>query len=426
MRIQAVHLLGVLLVLLGPAPEVWSQSEQSGSGIGHDGAPIQGVLKRLDEQGRLLLQQGDQQQVVERGQLAYWGRLAAAKGGAWLLTSGGSRIVADVTSWNEEKVTLESRTWQQATIPVASLRAIIFRPPTSAVRQDRLLKKIQEHDAGEDLVFLQDGDILRGGVLGFSTRGEILPLVRIRIAGQAEAARIPYSKVQAVAFRRPAADSPGLTANRWVVGFRDGSRLSVKSLKQQGTALHALLASDLELVCQPDPAGQAWQDVVYLRPLDDRTQYLSDLEPLGYKHVPFLGASWTYQMDQSVTGGRLASGGVLFEKGIGMHSTSRLAFEVPDSAGWFHAEIVLDDSAGRRGSVIFLVYCQRAAEGESTASWEMAFQSEVVRGGELPGRVRVSLEGVRRLALVVQHADRGDVKDHADWLHARITIKPAE
>ncbi len=426
MRKQAVFLLLAILTLLGPSTQAWSQGEHARSGVGHDGTPIQGKLKRLDEQGRLVLEQGDQQKVVESGQLAYWGRLAAAREGAWLLMSGESRIVADLISWNEERVTVESRYWQQATVPVASLRGIVLRPPTSVARQDRLLRQIQEHVAGEDLVFLQDGDILRGAVLGFAAMRDMLPLVRIRIAGQAEAARIPFSKVQAVAFRHLPAGSAEDPANRWVVGFRDGSQLSVKSLKQQDTELHSIMEHGLKLVRQTAPGRDAWHDVVYLRPVDPKTQYLSDLEPLGYKHIPYLGAAWSYQMDHGVMGGRLTSGGVLYEKGIGMHSTSRLAFEVPANAGWFHAEMGLDDSAGRRGSVVFLVYCQRATEEESTSSWEMVFQSEVVRGGDVPGRVRVSLEGVRRMALVVQHADRGDVKDHANWLQARITIKPSE
>ena len=419
-------LLVILMVLLGPAPRAGAQGGHSGSGVGHDGIPLEGVLKRLDTEGRLVLQDGDQQRLLPRQQLAYWGSLATAREGAWLLTNRGSRIVAELTSWSEETVRMESRSWQEGRVPVASLRAIILRPPVSAARQDLLLQQIREHARDEDLLFLQDGDILRGGVLGLSAREAPPRLVRIRIAGQAEAVQIPYSKIQAVAFRRSQGDLAVDSADRWVIGFRDGSRLSVKSLRQQGNVLHALLDNNLELVRQPKPGAGAWQDVVYLRPVDERTRYLSDLQPLGYKHIPFLGTAWRYQMDQSVTGGRLASGGLLFEKGIGMHSTSRLAFEVPAKADAFHAEIGLDDSAGRRGSVIFLVYCQRAVEEESAGSWEMVFQSEVVRGGELPGRVRVSLEGVERLALVVQHADRGDVRDHADWLQARITLKPSE
>jgi len=422
MRFPAASLLALLLTPL----QAWSQPAPPPSGVGHDGARIEGILQRLDQEGQLVLHQGGQPRVIKTGELAYWGRLAAASEGAWLLTNQGSRIVADVTAWNEGQVQVESRAWQPGTIPVASLRAIILQPPASAALQDTLLQRIREHAGEDDLLFLQGGDILRGGVLGTSQRREILPLIRIRIAGRAEEVRVPHSRVQAVAFRRPSKQAAGDSNARWVVGFRDGSRLSVESLRQQETRVHCLLEEGLELVRRPAPEGQAWRDVVYLRPLDNRTVYLSDREPLGYKHVPFLGASWPYHMDRSVTGGRLASGGVVYEKGIGMHSTSRLAFEVPENAGSFDAEIGLDDRAGLRGSVIFLVYCQQAMEGESPAGWEVLFQSDVVRGGELPQRVRVPLEGVRRLALVVQHADRGGVRDHANWLHARFTIKPAE
>lgn len=426
MRFPAVTLVTGILVLLLTPLQATSQSGSPSSGMGHDGARFEGVLQRLDEEGQLVINREGQRRVIQAGQLVYWGKLADAREGAWLLTNQGSRIVANLTAWSEGQVRVESRAWQPGTIPVSSLRAVILQLPASVARQDSLLHRVQKHAGEDDLVFLQGGDILRGGMLGMSPNKEILPVIRIRIAGRAEDVRVPLSRVQAIAFRRAPSETRGNTGAHWVVGFRDGSRLAVESLAQQENAIRCQLEEGLELVRRPARAGQAWQDVVYLRPLDNGTVYLSDREPLGYKHLPFLEASWPYHMDRSVTGGRLAVAGVAYEKGIGMHSTSRLAFEVPENAGSFQAEIALDDSAGRRGSVVFLVYCQKAVEEENSGGWEALFQSEVVRAGQLPQQVRVPLEGIRRLALLVQHADRGDVRDHANWLHARFTIKPVQ
>ena len=426
MRFRAAPLMtGILLLLLTPL-QVTSQSGSPGSGIGHDGDRFEGVLQQLDEEGQLVIKQGGQRRVIQAGQLVYWGKLADAREGAWLLTNQGSRIVAKLTAWSEGQVHVESRSWQPGTIPVSSLRGVMLQIPASVARQDDLLHRVQDHAGEEDLLFLQGGDILRGGMVGISPGKESLPVIKIRIAGRADDVRVPLSRVQAIAFRRVSSQARGIAGARWIIGFHDGSRLAVKKLVLQENAIRCLLEDGLELVRRPAGAGQAWQDVVYLRPLDRGTVYLSDREPLGYKHIPFLDASWPYHMDRSVTGGRLAVSGVAYEKGIGMHSTSRLAFEVPENAGSFQAEIALDDSAGRRGSVVFLVYCQKAVAEEKSGPWEAIFQSDVVRAGQLPQEVRVPLAGVRRLALLVEHADRGDIHDHANWLHARFTIKPVQ
>ena len=104
----------------------------------------------------------------------------------------------------------------------------------------------------------------------------------------------------------------------------------------------------------------------------------------------------------------------MFPKGLGMHTTSRLAYDV---AGFrrFEAEIALDESTGRRGSVVFKVLLQ-----DSAGAWNPAYESPVIRGGEAPTPIAVELKGAARLALIVEFADRGDELDHANWLQARL------
>lgn len=156
--------------------------------------------------------------------------------------------------------------------------------------------------------------------------------------------------------------------------------------------------------------------VSYLRPTKSDVVYLSDLEPIGYKHIPFLKMDWPWQADRNALRGPLSSaGGMYYAKGLGMHSTARLAFQLENQFEEFQAEVCLDDSAGQNGSVVFRVF----TFGEPQ-KWEETYKSPVVRGGELPRAVRVPLNGATRLALVVDFADRGDVLDRANWLGARV------
>jgi hypothetical protein len=142
--------------------------------------------------------------------------------------------------------------------------------------------------------------------------------------------------------------------------------------------------------------------------------YLSDLKPIGYLHVPFLDMTWPLGIDRNVLGGQLRSGGKVYFKGLGMHSTARVAYDLPHSVRAFQAELAVDDCAGLNGSVVFSVYLHDGRD-----DWKLAFQSEIVRGGQQTVPISVDVAGAKRIALIVDFADQGDVLDYADWLSAR-------
>ena len=142
--------------------------------------------------------------------------------------------------------------------------------------------------------------------------------------------------------------------------------------------------------------------------------YLSDLAVLGYKHIPFLDTSWPYRLDRSVSGGRLRHAGHVWTKGLGMHSSSRLAVETGGQYQELQAELAIDQRAAA-GKCDF----SRVRPG-AAGNWNMAYESGVVRGGEPLVPMRVDVRSAERLALIVDFADRADQWDHANWLNARL------
>jgi hypothetical protein len=106
----------------------------------------------------------------------------------------------------------------------------------------------------------------------------------------------------------------------------------------------------------------------------------------------------------------------VWTKGLGIHSTSQVAYDLGGRYRRFQAELALDDQAGVRGSVTCRVVFQ-----DAQGQWQRAFESPVVRGSqEKPLPISVDVSGVKRMALIVDFADRGDVLDHANWLNARL------
>ena len=156
-------------------------------------------------------------------------------------------------------------------------------------------------------------------------------------------------------------------------------------------------------------------ELKFLMSFGPQVTYVSDLTRLDHKHIPYLDMPWGFGVDRNLLGGRLRGGGHVYAKGLGMHSTARLAFPLDRAYRWFEAELAVDDAAGDGGSVNFRVV-RAGADGR----WQDAYRSPIVRGGDKPIPIRVDLRGATHLVLIVEFADRGDQLDYADWLDARL------
>jgi hypothetical protein len=161
-------------------------------------------------------------------------------------------------------------------------------------------------------------------------------------------------------------------------------------------------------------AGGSVGDVNFLQSLGGRLVYLSDLEAVEYRHVPYLEVGWPLGRDRNVLGGPLVVGGKRYLKGLGMHSAGRASYRLDGKYQRFEATVAIDDAANGRGSVTFGVYVLR--DGKLSE----AYKSGIVRGGNAPQRASVDVAGAQGITLVVDYAERGDEMDRADWLDARL------
>jgi hypothetical protein len=69
------------------------------------------------------------------------------------------------------------------------------------------------------------------------------------------------------------------------------------------------------------------------------------------------------------------------------------------------------------GSVVFRVLLPGADGG-----WTTVYRSPTIRGGSAITPISVDVGKARRMALIVDFADRGDVLDYANWLNARLCV----
>lgn len=365
----------------------------------------------------------NKEQIVPLDDLLDWGQPAEVRKSSYLLLVDGGVLAGEVMSITADHVLIRSARrpglWKPSRVLRKEVAAIVYQSSAHPAEREQADDKLLRETDLQDRLLLLDGDSLRGSLLDTATSEEegMSPLVRFLIPGGKEPLRIPQDRVVAAVLGKRATSAIE-SAGFWL-GLADGSVIHAVGVSPADEIVSIVLASGTTLEAAAvdadvEPPESFWSRVTFLQPYPQRVTYLSDLKTIGFKHVPLLGWEQDYANDRSVSRSRLRADGRSFVKGIGMPATSRLAYEIPEGAKRFEAEIAIDDDAGRAASVIFRVFL------ESTGgSWKPAFESKTLRGGDDRQSVRIELGDARRLALVADMADQGDQRDWADWLNGR-------
>ena len=115
-----------------------------------------------------------------------------------------------------------------------------------------------------------------------------------------------------------------------------------------------------------------------------------------------------------VVGAPIRIRGKEFARGVGTHAESRLRVEIRGKARRFFAQVGVDDSAGEKGTVEFIV------SGDGKVLW----RSGILKGGKPAVPVEVNLAGVQIMTFRVSDGGDGADSDHADWAEAGIEMEP--
>ena len=138
-----------------------------------------------------------------------------------------------------------------------------------------------------------------------------------------------------------------------------------------------------------------------------RTVWLSALD------LSQMTAGWSVpKVDREIGGQPLVIAKTPFEHGVGTHAASNFRVDLGGHASRFTAQVGVDDSAGGKGSVEFIV------SGDRKILW----QSGRMTGGQPAKPVDVDLTGVKTLGLQVTDGGDGSSDDRADWADAKITV----
>ncbi len=282
-----------------------------------------------------------------------------------MVFAGGGVIVANTVKIVDDTLVVNSSLAGNVVLPLRLVAGIVFEPSADRARYDRTLDRVLSLTSQVDRIILDNGDELTG------TISSIDPAT-LHLKSDTGDWDLEQAKLRAVLFNSILIDRPSPTGLRVVVGWQDGSRTAAVSLVSDGKIAQLKLVGGVNV---PLPM----ESIVALQAMGGAVEYLSDLKPASYRHIPFLELSWPFETDRSVQGSLLMVDGKLYLKGLGMHSPSRITYELDQDYRRFDAEVAIDAEAGRRGSVVLRVFAD-----DGSGAWQERATSQIMRGGEPP------------------------------------------
>jgi hypothetical protein len=316
--------------------------------------------------------------------------------GEHVVFANGDRLPGAVEALDGER--LRFRMGKQAlSLPLSALSVLWLAAPDGA-EPDRLLRRLAAEARTRDTVLLRNGDAVEGVVTGLDARGLRLEVNRKELT-------VERGKVAVVALNTELTTplTPKGAYARLVL--RDGGRLSLASAACADG--RTLTGETLFKAAVSFPV----EDVVALSVQGGPAVYLSELKARSFEHVPYLGVAWPYVLDGSAGRRDLRLGGSTFDRGVGMHTESRLTYDLAGGYRRFEALVGLDDKTGKGGSARVRVL----VDGRSK---DVGNGPLTPRNG--PVTVRVDVTGAKELTLVAEFGERGGVQGHVNWADARL------
>lgn len=312
------------------------------------------------------------------------------RGDALVLLAGGDWLVGKIESGDDTGFDLDTRDLGRVRLPLEAVRAVRFQ--IGEVLRERF------DPAGEagavrdrrDRVSLMNGDVLKGFLV--SIGGD-----RVVIDTDLGESPVPRRVVRRVDLASDAA--PVGTVDTRVTLVNSG-RLAVAGLSYDGSSsATARDRSGAPVTIPIDRVG-----VVDF--LGGRWRPLTSVLPVSAEHTPMLSLDWTWRTNRNVLGGALVVDGERFDYGLGVHSRASLIYELTDDVSTFVTSFGIDDDSGSFASVDVRILVDD----------QIRFEQADVRPGKLYGPVRVPVRGARRIELVVDFGEAGDLQDRFDWI----------
>ena len=282
------------------------------------------------------------------------------------------------------------------TVPLDSVLGLVLTAPGESEAFDQLWDRVRSEPRNTEVVWLANGDRMTGGFLGMDDRA-----IKLQVDGKA--VEVDRTGVVAVGFDPAVVSYPRPASGFLEMTMSDGSRLGVTGAKLEKGQVVATSRFGQPIRF---PIG----DLVRLDPRTEAVTYLSERKVDAENYVAFLGPTRAFRVDRTVDGHHFQLGGQVYERGLGTQSRTFLGYKLKPGDRRFQALVGVDERAGPLGNVVFRVL----TDGQPQVT------TPPMTSRDTPRAIDIDVSKAKLLILVTEFGERGDVRDLADWVEARI------
>ncbi len=318
--------------------------------------------------------------------------------GSHLLLPEGDRLMRVVVgSTTDTGIDVQSQSaLGNLTVPLECVLGLIMAAPTEPDALDQLWNRVAGESRTAEVVWMANNDRLTGAFLGLDDRA-----AKLQIDGKP--VEIDRTGIVAVGFDPSLVAYPRHDSFYLDLTLVDGSRFGVIDAKLERGQVVATARFG-------QPVRVPIGDVIRIDPRSDAVVYLSDRKVDAQDNSGYLGAPRPLRIDRTVDGHGFQLGGRPYDRGLGTQSRTLLAYKLKPGDRRFQALVGVDDRAGPLGNVVFRVLTDRKPR----------FATPTMTCRDAAVAIDVDISEAKLLILITDFGERGDVRDLADWVEARI------
>ena len=300
----------------------------------------------------------------------------------------GSRLLGSQVAVTGQELKLTSTAYGIVTARKNVVRSLRFM--ANETKFDDAWQKILARDSKKDLIVVRKDEKLDflAGVAGtiddqivkFLVDGEEVPVKRERVYGLIFQPTAAVGKAQAI------------------IDLQGDVVLQAKQVLGKDQGYQVVLTSGVSLTVP----------VTQVRSIDfslGKVRQLSQMKPSEIQYVPFWDQIWEYRRDIGPGASPITLGGQPYEKGLSIHSKTKLTYKLLGEYRRFQATMGIDDmsdDSGTLGDVKVTIL----GDGKPL------FEADV-KGPDAPRKVDLDVSEVKEFQILVDYG--GDL-DIADWL----------
>lgn len=306
----------------------------------------------------------------------------------------GTRLCGELIGGDNETLSVRHPWLGDIRVPLSRVTGLVAAAATRETPDTLLEPPAKARDRLDDEFLLDNGDRLLGTLRG--VQGTTL-----LVETDAGETAIPLAvlRVAILAATPPRTKAPGL---RVALHLSDGSRLIAERVRWEDRSVHVAVGGQEATI----PASVVREAEI----IGGRWVWLAEVAPQHAEQTPLWSSPWEWRRDRNVRGGPLRIGGRTFRHGMGVHSQSRLVFDLEGKYRTLIVEPGVDDDSGPYADVTARI----------VVDGRVRFEQTHLTRGQSAGPLRIDLAGAHQLELAVLFGDNADVQDRFDWAGAAL------